>query len=205
VEVLPPASIKDNRPVAWVKMMPRAETEEHHNRSKLRRFLPTLVVGGALLAVVAYGLIRPAPEETKSTVIAFDLPKLTGGGTLSSSDLEGRVVVLNFWASWCAPCRHEMPTLQRVWRDYRDRGVTIVGIDVRDVAEDARSFARELGITYPIVRDEEEVLVRRLRADPLPQTFFIGRDGRLVGDQILGEMSRDQLTARLEELLGSGE
>ena len=185
-------------------MVPRDELERHHNGSKWRRFLPTIAIAVALLSVVVYGLLRPAPEETRSRAIAFDLPMLTGGGSLASGDLEGRVVVLNFWASWCAPCRREMPMFERVWRDYRDRGVTIVGVDVRDLPVDARSFVEKFNITYPIVRDEEEVLVARLNADPLPQTFFIGRDGKLAGDQILGETSEEDLTARLDELLREG-
>lgn len=185
-------------------MVPRDELEEHHNRSRWRRFLPTIAIAVALLSVLVYGFLRPAPEETESRAIAFDLPLLTGNGSLASGDLEGRVVVLNFWASWCAPCRNEMPIFERVWREYKDRGVTIVGVDVRDLPADARAFLEEFNITYPIVRDEDEVLVSRLKADPLPQTFFIGRDGLLDGDQILGEMNEDELTTRLDTLLEGG-
>lgn len=94
-----------------------------------------------------------------------------------------------------------MPVLERTWRAYRDRGVTIVGIDVRDAPPDARAFVDKYNITYPIVRDEREVLVERLSADPLPQTFFIGRDGRLAGDEVLGEINAEELTARLDDLL----
>lgn len=182
-------------------MVPRDEVEVHHNRSRWRRFLPTLAIVGVLLAAVAYGFVRPAPE-TESRAIAFDLPLLSEEGTLASGDLENRVVVLNFWASWCTPCRREMPMLERVWEEYEDRGVTIVGVDVRDVPSDARAFLTRLDISYPVVRDEEEVLVERLRVDPLPQTFFIGRDGMLNGDEILGEVTEEELTARLDELLG---
>ena len=185
-------------------MQPRADEVETHNRSRVRRFLPTIVVGSALIAVAVYGIVRPAPKDTGTNALAFDLPELIGNGTVSSGDLEGRVVVLNFWASWCAPCRREMPALEHVWQDFRDRGVTIVGVDVRDVPSDARAFAAEVGVTYPLVRDEDEVLVDRLHAVNLPQTFFLGRDGRLAGDQILGETTTGELSARLEQLLEEG-
>jgi cytochrome c biogenesis protein CcmG, thiol:disulfide interchange protein DsbE len=199
---LSPVSINDNRPVAWVKMVPVDELEEHHNHSKWRRYLPTIAIAVLILAAVVYGLFRPAPEDAaRARPIAFDLPLLTGGGSLSSDDLEGRIVVLNFWASWCAPCTREMPMLERTWQKYSDRGVTIVGIDVRDAPPDARAFVNEFDITYPIVRDEEEILVQRLGADPLPQTFFVGRDGHLVGNEVLGEMTEEELTARLDGLL----
>jgi hypothetical protein len=72
---------------------------------------------------------------------------------------------------------------------------------VRDAPSDARAFVNEFDITYPIVRDEEEILVQRLGADPLPQTFFVGRDGLLVGNEVLGEMTEEELTARLDGLL----
>ena len=196
-------SIKDNRPVAWVKVIPRDEVEPHHNRSRWRRLTPTIAIAVALLAVVLYGILRPAPDDNRSRAIAFDLPLLSGDGSLSTGDLEGRVVVLNFWASWCAPCRREMPMFERVWRDYRERDVTIVGVDVRDIPADAQAFLEKYDITYPIVRDEDEVLVDRLKADPLPQTFFIAGNGRLHGDQILGEASEEELRARLDAILDS--
>jgi cytochrome c biogenesis protein CcmG/thiol:disulfide interchange protein DsbE len=183
-------------------MVPVDELEEHHNYSRWRRYLPTIAIAILILAAVVYGLFRPAPKDAaRARPITFDLPLLTGGGSLSSEDLKGRIVVLNFWASWCAPCTREMPLLERTWQKYRDRGVTIVGIDVRDAPSDARAFVNELDITYPIVRDEEEILVQRLGADPLPQTFFVGRDGHLVGNEVLGEMTEEELTARLDGLL----
>jgi thiol-disulfide isomerase/thioredoxin len=183
-------------------MVPLDELNEHHNRSRWRRFLPTIAVAVLLLIALVYGLVRPAPKDPARTQpIVWDLPLLNGEGSLASGDLEGRVVVLNFWASWCAPCRREMPVLERTWRAYRDRGVTIVGIDVRDAPRDARAFVDKYNITYPIVRDEREVLVERLSADPLPQTFFLGRDGRLAGDEVLGEINAEELTARLDDLL----
>jgi cytochrome c biogenesis protein CcmG/thiol:disulfide interchange protein DsbE len=182
-------------------MVPRDELVEHHNRSKLRRLAPAVVVAIGLIAVLVYGLVRPAPEGTKPQRPEFDLPLLSGDETLSNTDLEGRIVVLNFWASWCDPCREEMPMIQRVARQYAGRNVAFVGVDVRDTPDSAREFVREYGITYPIVRDEEEVLAKQLDVTRLPHTFFLDRAGAVKGEPILGELTRAQLVARLDEML----
>ncbi len=179
-------------------MVPRDELVEHHNRSKLYRFTPAIAIGIGLVAVVVYGLVRPAPESSQPQRPEFDLPLLSGDGTLSDDDLEGRLVVLNFWASWCDPCRKEMPMIERVARDYASRDVAFVGVDVRDAPEAARAFVREYGITYPIVYDEDEMLAKQLDVTTLPHTFFLNRNGTVAGRPILGELTREELVARLD-------
>jgi peroxiredoxin len=151
-----------------------------------------------LVAQVKAGETPPAPR--------LELPRLDGGGTVSLGDLRGKkAVVLNFWASWCDPCRREMPLFERVWRGYKDRGVVILGVDVRDAPRSAREFVSDFGITYPIVRDEEARLAERLGVDPLPQTFFVDHRGRLAGDQVLGEITRAELERRIDALLAAAE
>ena len=101
------------------------------------------------------------------------------GGTLRLSDLEGKVVVLNFWASWCPPCRWEMPFFETMWNEYRDRDVVFVGVAMSDTLEDARGFAEETGVTYPIGLDQTNEIVRAYEVRSLPTTFFIGKDGQI--------------------------
>jgi cytochrome c biogenesis protein CcmG/thiol:disulfide interchange protein DsbE len=182
-------------------MVPRDELDEHHNRSKLRRLAPVAVVAIGLVGVLVYGLLRPAPEEAARADPEFELPLLSGEGMLSDDDLEGRVVVLNFWASWCHPCRQEMPMFERVAREYQARNVTFIGVTWRDVPEAARAFVRKYGITYRIVHDDARVLGKQLGVNGLPQTFFLDRTGALRGDPILGEMTRAELVAQIDELL----
>ena len=102
-----------------------------------------------------------------------------GGETLRLSDLNGKVVVLNFWASWCPPCRWEMPFFETMWQEYRDRDVVFVGIAMSDTLENASAFAEESGVTYPIALDTTNEIVRAYEILSLPTTFFIGKDGNI--------------------------
>jgi cytochrome c biogenesis protein CcmG/thiol:disulfide interchange protein DsbE len=128
---------------------------------------------------------------------AFDLPLLGSEGTLSLASLRGKAVVVNFWASWCVPCRDESPYLERVWRDRRGDGLVLVGVNEEDVSKDARRFARRNRLTYPLVRDKSG----RLRDDyglrGYPETFVIDRRGDLV-ERVAGPVHRGKLRERFE-------
>jgi peroxiredoxin len=168
------------------------------------------VVAVAAISATAYLAVRPAGAEQ---VPDFDLPLLRGG-RLSSEELRGSPVVLNFFASWCAPCREEAPLLERTWREYRDRGVRIVGVNIKDTERSAKHFVDRYDITYPVVRDEDAALARSLDVYGLPQTFFVDEDwrlltsarGRRLGEgrgQVaqLGAIDRADLSRHIEALL----
>lgn len=155
-----------------------------------------LVVG--LLGLLAFGLSsrpllagaategRPAKE--------FVLPGFDGS-TVSLADYRGRVVLVNFWASWCVPCRIEAPVLEQTWRRYRDRGLVLVGINLWDKEPEARAFLREFGITYPNARDEGGRVAIEYGVAGIPETIVIAPDG-LVSGKHSGALS----SARIVEL-----
>jgi peroxiredoxin len=126
------------------------------------------------------------PQRKPVRSPAFEFPRLDRDGALTLGSLRGKAVVLNFWASWCAPCEEEIPALEATWRKHRSRGLVVVGIDVMDAADDARSFARKAGITYPIVRDRKGSSLDRFSVLGLPETLFVNRHGRVVGSRIAG-------------------
>jgi cytochrome c biogenesis protein CcmG/thiol:disulfide interchange protein DsbE len=143
----------------------------------------------ALVALLAYGLASNEPDRKVDLAVQagqrepapkIELPKLSGAGTASLADYRGRVVVLNYWASWCPPCRVESPLLERWHRRLARQGATVLGVDVQDVESDARSFARENGLTYPMLRDGPGDTRDDLGILGLPETFVIDRRGRIA-------------------------
>jgi cytochrome c biogenesis protein CcmG, thiol:disulfide interchange protein DsbE len=119
--------------------------------------------------------------------------------------LRGRVVVVNFWASWCVPCREEMPALEEVSRGYAeaDKPVTVIGVDASDVRSEASKFLTEVGVTYPTVYDQQGLrggVAASWSVTGLPQTWFVARDGSRAG-RIAGRVQVDDLRSRVDELL----
>lgn len=102
------------------------------------------------------------------------------GQTASLSGLRGRVVILNFWATWCLECRPEMPVLEQLHREFASRGLAIVGINAREDREAVRRYAKELGLTFPLVLDPSGKINALYGVIGLPTTFVVGRDGRAV-------------------------
>src|SRR5919201_4876545 len=126
---------------------------------------------------VAHGKSAPAPP--------LDLPRLDGRGRVSLASLRGKALVVNFWASWCKPCKQEAPALERSSKALSRRGVVVLGVDVNDVSGDARHFARKLGLTYPLVHAPSTTWDDWGLAG-VPETFFVDRRGRLVDVHIAG-------------------
>ena len=119
--------------------------------------------------------------------------------------LRGRVVVVNFWASWCVPCREEMPALEEVSRGYAEAGkpVTVIGVDASDVRSQASKFITNVGVTYPTVYDRQGLrggVAASWTVTALPQTWFVARDGSRAG-RIAGRLQVDDLRSRVDELL----
>ena len=137
---------------------------------------------------------------------AFTLDRLDRPGRLSMSDLKGKAVVVNFWASWCIPCRDEAPVLQQTWERYRGRGLVVLGVDVNDFKQDARRFADRYGLTYPLVYDGKGSTVGKWGVRAFPETFFVDRRGKLVGERIVGgvdiERNRDTYERGIALALG---
>jgi cytochrome c biogenesis protein CcmG/thiol:disulfide interchange protein DsbE len=144
---------------------------------------------------LAKGQTPPAPH--------FDLSRLDTPGKLSLASLRGKVVVLNFWASWCDPCKSEAPRLEAAWRRWRSQGVVVVGVDAQDFSGDARSFMRKYKLTYPNVHDGPGKVLPKYGVTGFPETYFVGRDGKLVGERVQGEISREKLTAGIQRALRS--
>jgi peroxiredoxin len=125
----------------------------------------------ASLKLSSYPRATAPPEFSLST---------PAGRTVSLAGLRGHVVLLNFWATWCLDCRQEMPALEALHRRFGPRGLAVVGVNAREGLTVARDYARELGLTFPLVLDADGAVMVRYGVIGLPTTFLIGRDGRAV-------------------------
>jgi len=149
------------------------------------------------------GVATQLEKGKRPTAPHFDLSRLDQTGKLSLASLRGKVVVLNFWASWCAPCKSEAPRLEAAWKQYRSDGVVVVGVDAQDFSGDARKFLRRFKLTYPNVHDGPGDVLPKYGVTGFPETYFVGRDGRLIGERVQGEISRRKLLAGIKRALAS--
>ncbi len=134
---------------------------------------------------------------------AFSLESLDGK-TVHLADFHGKAVLLNFWATWCQPCRIEMPWFEEMQRQYGPEGLQVVGIAMDDSSkEDIAKFAKEIGVNYPILLGKESVGDAYGGVEFLPSTFFIDRDGKIV-DRIFGLKSRSEIEDDIKLSLGQG-
>lgn len=147
--------------------------------------------------------IAPAPR-TDAPAPAFTAPLLEGG-TLSLSDYRGQVIVLNMWASWCHPCRAEMPALQHVWERYQDQELLILGLNQMETVEEINEFLEEYELTFPIALDSSGEIGMLYRLDSYPTTFFIDREG-VIRDVVRGgPMPEALIDSTVRSLLEEGQ
>lgn len=139
----------------------------------------------AIGAALARGETPPVPALALPTLPPGEAVPPQGGVAapreVALRDLRGHAVVLNFWASWCGPCREEAPLLGAVARDYRSRGLLVVGVDTQDLESPARAFLAQYGVTYLNLRDPDGSVGRLFGTTGVPETFFIDADGRIQG------------------------
>ena len=141
----------------------------------------------AFFAVLAFGLANRSSATGRSGMTRIGKPapqfamQLLDGGEFRLSDHEGRPLVINFWASWCPPCRQESPAFERQWRRYRDTGIQFVGVDIQDDVSDAEAYVREFGLTFPNGIDPDGRITIDYGVIGLPVTFFVGSSGIVEG------------------------
>jgi peroxiredoxin len=185
--------------------------------------LPLLIVGAIVLAVwyLEVGRGGGSAEDGGLGIVALDDAHNTtgrspaaevgraapdfrltqlGGGEVQLSDLRGRVVILNFWATWCAPCRQEMPEFVRIYSAKQGQGLEIVAVDLQEAESQVQGFVDEFGMRFPILFDRSGEVARSYRVNQLPVTLIIDRDG-VVRAAKYGPVTPEFLQAELDKVL----
>ena len=144
-------------------------------------------VGGKAPDFKASPLLEPVYPSARgdTTFTSSEVPD--GSGTKSLASYKGQVVLLNIWATWCGPCRAEMPSIEQLHREYGPRGLKVVAVSVDDPGQQAnvRKFARELGLTFEILQDPTHDIQRAYQTTGVPETFVLGKDG-VIRKKIIG-------------------
>jgi len=175
----------------------------------MRVFWPVTLAAAALVGLLAYGLVSKGTDTTLDQAMVrgerpmapvATLQWLTQDGQGSLEDYRGKVVVLNMWASWCEPCREELPLLQKTHEQIASRGGLVLGIDTQDESEAAKKFLAESKATFPSLRDKDKSYGREFGVTGYPETFLIDRKGRIAAIQRF-PVTQDWLDERLPKLL----
>ena len=172
-------------------------------------FIGALVIGAGWIALSRVenpiaGSSAPPNPQVGFTAPDFSLATVAGE-RLSLSRLRGKAVVLNLWASWCPPCRAEMPALDAVYRKFRDQGLVVLGVNTtyQDDEAAARAAIQDWALTFPIVFDRDGATSRQYHVQAMPTTFFIGRDGVIRDIVFGGPMSEALIASKIEKLMSN--
>jgi cytochrome c biogenesis protein CcmG, thiol:disulfide interchange protein DsbE len=172
--------------------------------------MPTVAMWSAvilILAVLGWGLVQTNTSRPEDVAPDFELTLYdgydwNGRSTVRLSELEGQVVVVNFWASWCVECHLEAELLEQTWQQYRHQGVVFLGVAYVDAQPNAVDYLEGYNITYPNGPDLRTAISRKYQITGVPETFFIGKDGKVApGGIVIGPVNRTTLTAQIERLL----
>jgi len=165
------------------------------------------LLGGAWIAASARppgALAAGGVSAPRAGLLAPDFELRTlDGSSMQLSDLRGQAVIVNVWASWCPPCKLEMPALQRVYQEFKAHGLVILAVDAiqQDNLEDVQSFVSDNALTFPILLDERSEVLAGYQISAFPSTFFVDQEG-VVRKVVIGAVSEPLLRSQVEELLG---
>ena len=181
--------------------------QKRGRRRKMLIFGVVSLVNVALLVFLLTQLLTPAATPASDPIVGHPAPDFSlaaveptrGKGTLSLSDFKGKAIVVNFWASWCAPCQEELPLLEAAWKRLQAQGkdVVFVGIDYQETSSVAANFLQQNGVTYPAVLDASGSVATKYGITSLPDTFFINRNGT-VASKVLRELTAQVLSSNLK-------
>jgi cytochrome c biogenesis protein CcmG/thiol:disulfide interchange protein DsbE len=177
-------------------------------RERITRRRARLLAGlGAVVAVIVallmFGLGQD-PSVIASPLVGREAPNFTlpqlDGPPVTLGKLRGQVVVINFWASWCAQCQAEQAALDQAWQQFQDSGVVVIGVNFEDSAGAARGYVRTHNVTYPVVEDASSKTALAYGLRGVPETFVVNKSGRIV-NHVIGLVTAAALTGEINSML----
>lgn len=166
-----------------------------------QRFAAVLLLILALTAVACGGPDEAVPQgiDEGNRARDFTLTSLDGS-EISLSDYEGSVVLVNLWATWCPPCRAEIPDFEEAYRAHKDGGFVVLGVNVEEPRQVVEPFVDSMGMTYPVLLDERGQVMREYRGLGLPMSLLVDQDG-VIRERHMGTLTADHLNGYLTKLL----
>ncbi|MGE7271972.1 thiol-disulfide oxidoreductase ResA [Brevibacillus panacihumi] len=169
------------------------------NRIFIRVAILGLIIVALVFALYSSFVKDPKAVQVGSEAPNFSLLQLDGTPTILS-DLKGRGVVLNFWGTWCEPCKAEMPALQKQYDAHKDKGLIIMGVNIGESPITVEQFVKQVGVNFPILMDQKSEITKLYRIGPIPTTFFIDPKGE-VKEIFIGEMSEEYIEKNVRKIL----
>lgn len=183
---------------------------KHKHKRRIVIFCVVSLLNVGLLALILTQLLTPAMYSASDPLVGHPAPNFSlvmlhsdsGKSALSLSNFKGKAVVLNFWASWCQPCKDELPLLENAWKQLQaqKKDIVLLGIDFQESSSDATSFLQQYGITYLVGRDANGSIASKYAVTSLPQSIFIDRNGTVTSREPK-ELTAQELSRNLESLI----
>jgi thiol-disulfide isomerase/thioredoxin len=171
------------------------------SRLQWNGLIAIILIAGVMWTVASRVTTAQATRDrARRATPDFSLDTLDGG-KFKLSDQMGKPVIVNFWATWCPPCRAELPAFEEVYRNNRAKGLIVVGVDVAESSDVVAKYVAETGLTFPIALDVGGEATELYRIQGMPTTFFVGRDGRIHDMVIGGPLTKAAIESKVAELM----
>lgn len=172
--------------------------------NKKNRIYIRVAILGLLLVALVFALYSSFVKDPNAVKVGSKAPNFSleqlHGSELALADLNGKGVVLNFWGTWCEPCKAEMPALQEKYETYKDKGLVVVGVNIGESPITIEPFIKQFGIDFPILLDRKSQITKLYRIGPIPTTFFISPEGK-VEDIFIGQLNEAMIESKVEKIL----
>lgn len=169
------------------------------NRTPIRVVVLVILLAALIFAVYSSFNKDQATISAGDVAPNFSLQQLDGS-QVKLSDLRGKAVVLNFWGSWCVPCKTEMPELEKQSKRGKDKGIVFTGVNIGESPITVKQFIDQVGVTFPIWLDQEREITRLYKIGPIPTTYFIDKNG-VVRDVVIGQMTEAIIEEKVAKIL----